>query len=154
MDAGDELLEGEGFGEVVVGSDGEALDAGGHIGGGGDHEDAGAVAGFDDGPAHLVAVYDGQIAVQEEHVVVVHGKAFQSGIPVVHDVDGERLLTQPLGDGVGQHPLVLGDQHSHDPQSARGRDNQDVTACGYGGDTGPRLYWSPTPGETRHRRDC
>ena len=55
----------------------------------------------------------GQVAVEDDHVVgvdVEFGRRFQ---PVAGDVDGHALVSQALGDPVGEGAGVLGHQDSH-----------------------------------------
>jgi hypothetical protein len=37
----------------------------------------------------------------------------QGGVTVVRHVDGHRVLAQPLGDGIGEQPLIFGHQNPH-----------------------------------------
>src|SRR6202034_2856027 len=103
----------EGFGQVVVGAQGESGDpvAGGS--GGGEHEDHDRVAGCGDRAADGVAVDAGQVPVQYDYVVGIEAE-LEGGVgAVVGDVGRDALVAQALGDIVGQPPDVLGDQHPH-----------------------------------------
>ena len=62
----------------------------------------------DDPPAHLVAGAPGHVPVEHRDVVPVHAEPLQRRVAVVADVDGHRELAQPLGDRVGEQPLVVG----------------------------------------------
>ena len=61
----------------------------------------------------------GQVPVQDEHVVVVEVELEGGVHAVVGDVDGHALITQALGDVVGQPPDILGDQDPHRAAPAR-----------------------------------
>ena len=112
-DAGHELGEGEGLGQVVVGAERQALDPVVDAARRGQHEDAGRERLAGQPPADLVAMDDGQVAVEHHDVVAVDGDPIEGGAAVVGDVDGHRLPAQATGDGVGQYLLVLDHQHSH-----------------------------------------
>jgi hypothetical protein len=58
-------------------------------------------------------VDDGDVAIEHQDVVLVDGESFECCGSVVGDVDGVRLLTQPLGDRVGEPRLVLHYQYAH-----------------------------------------
>ena len=73
-----------------------------------------------DHPADGVAVDAGQVAVEHDDVVAVELQLGGGVEPVVGDVDGHALVSQALGDVVGEPPRVFDDQHPHrDPRSAR-----------------------------------
>src|SRR5712691_9418845 len=112
-DAQYEFGEVEGFGQVVVGPQGESGDLVAGGAGGGEHEDHDRVAGRGDRAADGVAVDAGQVAVQDEHVVGVQVQLGGGVGAVVGDVGGDALVTQALGDVVGQPPDILGDQDPH-----------------------------------------
>jgi hypothetical protein len=52
-------------------------------------------------------VHAGQVAVEHDHVVVVDAEALQRGVAVERDVHGVGVVAQPLGDRLGEHPLVF-----------------------------------------------
>jgi hypothetical protein len=110
---GGEFYERERLGQVVVGADGQPGDPLPHRGGGGEHQHTAVRARVDQRPADVVAVHHRQVPVEHDHVVLVHAEAFERGVPVIDDVDGERLAPQPLGHGVREEPLVLHDQDAH-----------------------------------------
>ena len=55
----------------------------------------------------------GQIAIENDHVVVVEQCLLHAGGPVVRDIRPEPAITQSLADVVGQLDLVLHDEHPH-----------------------------------------
>ena len=65
------------------------------------------------GAADIVAVDAGQVAVEDDDVVVVLAGQAQGGGPVVGDVDGHALAAQAAGDGVGHDPPVFHHEQSH-----------------------------------------
>jgi hypothetical protein len=69
-DAQHELGEVEGLGEVVVGAEPEATDPFPGGAGGGQHEDHDGPVGLGDHPAEHVTVDAGQVAVQDDDLVV------------------------------------------------------------------------------------
>jgi hypothetical protein len=111
LNARDEFGEGEGFVEVVVGAEAEALDLVVDRRRRGEHEDA-RVAAAQLG-AHVVAVHAGKVTVQHDDVVVVDGGPLEGRVAVEHDVDGHRVAPQPVGDRVGEEALVLNHQYAH-----------------------------------------
>src|SRR5437868_6610254 len=52
-------------------------------------------------------------AIEHHHVVPGDRGLLVDAVPVVGDVDLHALPAQPPGQGVGQRPLVLHDQHPH-----------------------------------------
>jgi len=65
--------------------------------------------------AYRVAVHLGQIAVEDDDVVVVQHGLFDCAGAVVRDVRPEAAIAQPFTDVVGQVNLVLHDEHPHGP---------------------------------------
>ena len=55
----------------------------------------------------------GQVAVQDEHVVGVQVQLDGGVRAIVGDIGGDALITQALGDVIGQPPGILGDQDPH-----------------------------------------
>src|SRR5690606_38943119 len=84
---GDELGEGERFGQVVVGAQGQTLDPVVDAGRGGEHEHPHDVAGGDQFPDQLVTVHTGQVAVEDHHVVPGEGGLLVALLAVVGHVD-------------------------------------------------------------------
>ena len=111
--ARDELGEGERLAQVVVGAEGEALDALGDGGRGGEHEDPRRALLADEPAADVVAVDDRQVAVEHDGVVVDDRGAAQRRRAVERDVDRAAGLAQAARQRVGEQRLVLGDQHAH-----------------------------------------
>jgi hypothetical protein len=115
LDAGDEFGEGKRLCEVVIGAEAETGDALSDRGGGGEHQDAGLGLGLDQSGADLIAGDDGDIAIEDEHVVVVDGRALEAGLAVIGDVDGHGVVPQPFCDRIGQLPFVFDDENPHCP---------------------------------------
>ena len=108
-DPGEELLEGEGLGQVVVGS---AVEAGHPVGervAGGQHEDGSADAAAAQSPADGEAVLARQEPVEHDGVVAVGGGQLVADLPGVRDVHHEAFLDEASR----EHPrglLVVFDQ--------------------------------------------
>ncbi len=81
--------------------------------GGGKHEDHDRVAGRGDRAADRVAVDAGQVPVQDEYIVGIEVQLDGGVRAVVGDIGGDALITQALGDVVGQPPDILRDQDPH-----------------------------------------
>ena len=117
LHARSEFGERERLRQVVVGAEPETVDAIADPGSCREDEDPGADRGVDHPAAHLVAGAARHVAVEYRDVVVVHAEAFERGLAVVTDVDGHGELAQPVGDGVGEKPLVVGEKHAHSGRS-------------------------------------
>ncbi|GAA3288872.1 hypothetical protein GCM10020218_056030 [Dactylosporangium vinaceum] len=63
--------------------------------------------------AYVVAADAGQVAVEDDHVVPVHGQPLEGLDAVENKVDGQALTAQAVGDGLGQDLEILNDEHSH-----------------------------------------
>ena len=113
VQARDDLGEGEGLGQVVVGAEVEALDARADVGRGREHEDPRRALGGDQLAADLVAVDLGQVAVEHDRVVVDDGGALERLIAVEGDVDGESVAAQAARECLGEPGLVFGDEDAH-----------------------------------------
>ena len=103
----DELGEGERLGQVVVGSEAEAVDAVFDRAGGGEHQDAPVASLGDERAADPIAVHAWQVPVEHEHVVVGERQVRERVVPVERDVDGHALAAQPCGDRVGKLGVIL-----------------------------------------------
>jgi hypothetical protein len=55
----------------------------------------------------------GQVPVQYDDLITVEVQLGGGVQPVISDVDSHALVSQALGDVVGQSPHVLDDQHPH-----------------------------------------
>jgi hypothetical protein len=96
--AGQQLFEVEGLGEVIVGAGIEPGHAVVHRGAGGEHEDGRAETGGAQFAADGVAVLHRQHHVQNHQVVLVHGGVVDGLLAVGRDVDGVGLFAQTSGD--------------------------------------------------------
>ena len=63
--------------------------------------------------AHVVAVHDGEIAVQDDRVVVDELRAVERAAAVMADVDRTSVAAQPARQCFRKSRLVLGDEHTH-----------------------------------------
>jgi hypothetical protein len=79
----------------------------------GRHEDPRARRVAPEGPARVVSVYDGEIAIEHDHVVVDRVHARECATAVVRHVDRHILAAQPACDRIGEVLLVLDNQHAH-----------------------------------------
>ena len=109
----------KGFGEVVVGAESEPVDEVLVLGGAGEHQDAAAAAGGGELGADVVAVEDREVAVEDDHFVVVLERVGEAGVAVEGDVDGDAGVAQAGGDGVCQFLVVLDYKHAHWPLLVR-----------------------------------
>jgi hypothetical protein len=112
-DPGDQLGEGEWLGQVVIGAEVQPRHPLGQVPGGRQHEDPDRGAARGQRPAYLIPGHDRQVAVQDDHVVMVNGQALLRGSPVEDHVDGHGLAAQPVRDGAGQLPRILHHQNPH-----------------------------------------
>ena len=109
-DAGGEFVGVEGFGEVVVGAEVEALDAVGDLAAGGEHEDAAVEALLAHFLAEGEAVEAGEHDVEDEEVVAVVGGGAEAvgsggGVGDVVALGGEEV-----GDDEGDIGFVFNEQ--------------------------------------------
>jgi hypothetical protein len=113
VDAGDQLVEAERLGEVVVGAEREAGDDVARLGRCGEHEDLrpGVLAVQD--AAHVVAVDLGEVAIEDDDVVGVHACVREGVGAVGRDVDGRAVPAQAAGDRRRDARLVLDDEKPH-----------------------------------------
>ena len=118
-DPGDQLGEVKRLSDVVVRAEPEAVDLVADSAGGRQHQHPAAGVPGDDPAAHLVAVDDGQVAVQDHHVVAGAAEAVECFLPVQGEVHGHALTAQPGGDRRGEHFVILYDKQSHRLQDAR-----------------------------------
>ena len=54
-----------------------------------------------------------EIPVQDDDVVVDHGRALEGGCALVNHIDGHARIAQALADALRQRSVVFHDQHSH-----------------------------------------
>ena len=110
MDPCDQLSGAEGFGEVVVGADGEADEEVGLRVSGREHEDGHWPLPLDP-TAYLEAVEAGQHEVEDNEVGPDLLHKFDTGGPVGCDLHPEPLAAQPSSDGRGDGLLVFDHRH-------------------------------------------
>jgi len=91
-----ELLQHEGFGEVVVGPQleprGLVVDPVGR----GQHQDRHTAPGCDDAPGDLITRRAGDIAVEYGNVICIDPQELQRHFAVTGDVGRDRFQTQPI----------------------------------------------------------
>jgi hypothetical protein len=94
----------ERLGQVVVGSQAEAGDpvAGGASGGQHEHHGAAVAVAVADHPAQRVAVQAGDVAVEDDDLVRAEIELGGRVKPVVGDIHGHALVSEPFGDAVGE----------------------------------------------------
>ena len=66
--------------------------------------------------ADLVTVEDGQVKVENHHVIRVEARLVEGGGAVVGDIHGHALAAEAAGDRVCNPPFVLGEEHAHSSQ--------------------------------------
>ena len=103
----------ERLGEVIVGPDAEPLDAVRERPGRGQHQHPARASVGDHRPAHLVAVYAGQVPVEHDHVVVGERDPPERLTAVERDVDSHPFAAQHGRHGFGQAWMILDHQHPH-----------------------------------------
>ena len=115
VDAREQLLERVRLDEVVVGAAVEAGDPVAHRVAGGEHEDRRPDLGLAQAPARLDAIDAREHHVEHHDAVDVGVHAPQRLLARRHDVDGDVLACQAAPQGVGHPPVVLDQQHAHEP---------------------------------------
>src|SRR5271157_4075085 len=111
--AGQQFLEVEGLGKVVVGPGIEALNAIVHGAARGQHEDGSAKARTAQFPADGVAVLHRQHDVENHDIVLVDGGLIQGLFAVAGDIDGVGLFAEAFGDEAGDSGFVFNQQDPH-----------------------------------------
>ena len=112
-DAEHELGKMERLCEVVVGPEDEAADALCRGAGRSEHEHHRWVPLLGDHAANDVPVHPGEVAVENDHVVLVYVELGGCLEPVIGDVHGHPLVLQAVDQGVGQGTRVFDDEDSH-----------------------------------------
>ena len=113
---GQQLLEVEGLGEIVVGAGIEALDTVVNGAARGQHEDGSAKARAAKFPADGVAVLHRQHDVEDHDIVLVDGGLVQRLFAVAGDIDGVGLFAEAFGDKPGDPGFVFNQQDPHAEQ--------------------------------------
>ena len=113
LQAGDQLLHGEGLLQVVVGAAVEALDAMGDAVARGQDQDRRGIAALAQGLEDLQAVTVGQRQVENAGVVARGAEGGERLVDQGHAVDDEAGVLQPLGGEVGQAIIVFDEEHAH-----------------------------------------
>jgi hypothetical protein len=114
-DAGQQLVEAEGLGQVVVGA---GVEPAHHVLGGvtrGEHEDRRGPALAAQLGGHLEAVLLGEHDIEQDDVVVVHVGQHRGLVAVRRDVHHVPFLLEPLLDESGDLPVVLHHENLHAP---------------------------------------
>ena len=104
---GEQLLEGEGLAEVIVGAGVQPIDAVRQIPERGQHQDRGGVALGAELADDAGAVELGQHPVEDDRVVGVGQGGVQALIAIREDIDREPLLGQDPGNDPGESLLRL-----------------------------------------------
>ena len=104
---GQQLAEVERLGQIVVGAGVEPGDARLDVVHRGEHQDRHGRPCLPDLPADRKSIAQRQHHVEDDGVVVVNAGFVAGRDPVTDDVDGVRLLAQPLGNHPGRVRLVF-----------------------------------------------
>ncbi len=112
-DPGDEYGKVEGFGQVVVRAQRQAVHQVLGGGGRGQQQDSALAPGGQQFGAHLVSVHPGQVSVEHNDVVVVDQRMFQTTCPIERNVHRHFRAAQADADRVRHLFVVFDDQHPH-----------------------------------------
>src|SRR5207245_1684868 len=112
-DAREQLVEGEGLGEVIIRTGAETAHAVGDAVARGQHQDRNRTAALAEGAADREPVLPGQEPVEHDQVVLVHRGLLLAVLAGGGNVDDEALLLKPLGQEPGGFPVVLDQEESH-----------------------------------------
>ena len=134
-DAGYQFGELERLGQVVVGAQAEPSDAVVEGACGGEHQHPAVRTLGHQGPADVVAVHAGNVAVEDHHVVGGRGDVVEGVAAVEDDVDGHPGLAEAGRHGHGQLGVVFDHQHPHSLSSYH--------RWGPHRDQGPDWFWLP-----------
>ncbi len=111
--AGFQLLEVERLAEVVIGAEVQAGDAIRDRRGGGQHQNPRLLTRRPKFRTDVVTVDTRQIAVEQDHVVIVDRGLIDGRRAVGRQVDRETLAAKPAHDRVREINLILDDQDAH-----------------------------------------
>ena len=109
-DAGDDLLQAEGLGDVVVAADGQALDLVRHVVAGGQEEDGGGHVTLAQAPGHGEAVHVGQHDVEDHQVGGRLLHRLEGAVAVSGDRDLEACEAQGRGEQVADVGFIVDDK--------------------------------------------
>jgi len=109
-DAGDDLLQPEGLGDVVVAADGQALDLVRHVIAGGQEEDRGGHVTLAQAPGHGEAVHVGQHDIEDHQVGGCLLHRLQRAVAVACDRDLEACEAQGRGQQVADVGFIVDDK--------------------------------------------
>ena len=127
---GEQLVERERLGEVVVGAGIQARDAVGDLVAGRQHEDRGAALARPQPPAHGEAVEDRHHDVEDDHVRLAQRDRLEGLRAVVHRLDVVALDAEGEDERLAHAAVVLGDEdpgarlvrcHAREPYEAYAR---------------------------------
>ena len=108
--SGGELVETEGFSDVVVGSEGQGVDSRFLIGSGGDHEDGSFGGRLFERPAEFVARSVGELDVDQDDVKSSIYGGLEALLQCLDGGDGEPPVRKAHGEGPGNHGVVFDEQ--------------------------------------------
>jgi hypothetical protein len=108
LDPGHEFGEGERLGQVIIGTQTEAVDPVTDRTRRGQHEHPGMAGTGGDLAADVVAMDPWQVAVEHHHVIGGPGQVIEGVLPVEGDVDGHALAAQSRRQGGRELGVVLG----------------------------------------------
>lgn len=124
-DAGEQLGEPEGLGDVVVGARVEADDGVHLVGACGQDEDREGVALVAQPAAHLQAVHTGQPQVEHDQVDALAQPGVERAGAVLAHLDLVSLPAQGAGQGLRDRRVILGEQYTgHGPMVVRVAERQ------------------------------
>ncbi len=103
-----QLGQGEGLGEVVVGTEVQAAHAVFHGAMRGQDQHRHRVAPLAQAPQHFQAVQAGQADIEDGQRVILRGEQVVGAGAVVHAIDRKAALAQGLHEGGGQFQVVFG----------------------------------------------
>lgn len=112
-DPRDELPERERLGQVVIHTDREAFDAVSGRARRREHDDARGGAIGHESATHVVAVDDGQVAIEHHDLVGVHRRVPERLFAVERDVDRHPFVAEATRDRVSESRFVLDDEDAH-----------------------------------------
>ncbi len=95
-DMGEQLLNGEGFGEIVIGTVFEQFDSQRGFGAGGEDDDRHGFAARVNLPTYLNAIFSRQYDIQDDNIVVIGAGEIGTLLPIMRDVNGKVFLFQCL----------------------------------------------------------
>ena len=121
VEARDQLFDVKRFGEIIVGSEVEAIEAFVEGAAGGDEDDGDAHAFSAELTEDAEAVATGQHDIEDDGVVVTGGREYEAVVAIIGVVDDKAASGETLGHEPGEFGVIFDQKNFHGSPSLCGR---------------------------------